>query len=164
MGAYSPDELDQGIISALRRNGRQPNSEVARQLGVTEATIRSRIQRLVAEGVMQVVAMTNPHRIGYALDVLIGIEVVPGKLFDVARELQAFEEVRVLSIVTGRYDIHAAAIFRDNDELFRFLTEKLAVIEGLKKYETFHVLRTVKRSYDYWKSPLEEKSSGGQPS
>jgi Lrp/AsnC family transcriptional regulator for asnA, asnC and gidA len=156
VAAYTPDDLDLKIISALRRNGRQSNSEVARKLGVTEATIRARIQRLTAEGIMQIVALTNPTRIGYEVDVLVSIEVTPGKLFDVAEELGDFEEVRYLAITTGRYDLQMSALFRDKNELFHFLTERLARVPGVQKYETFHVLRTVKRTYDYWKTPLND--------
>lgn len=154
MAAYTPDDLDLRIISVLRRNGRQSNSEVARQLGVTETTIRSRIQRLTAEGIMQVVAMTNPMRIGYDVDVLISVEVKPGKLLEVAEALSDFEEVRYLSVVTGRCDLQVGALFRDNDELFHFLAERLANVPGVQKYETTHVLRIVKRTYDYYKGPL----------
>jgi Lrp/AsnC family transcriptional regulator for asnA, asnC and gidA len=143
------DELDERIIEELRHDGRRSHAELARSLGVAESTVRNRVSRLLSEGYMQVVALTNLGRLGYRVDVLMHIQVQAGALNDVAERLAAMEEVRYLGITTGPYDIVISASFRDRDDLFHFIAERLNTTPGIWRTETSHVLKVGKRNFDW---------------
>lgn len=143
------DGLGSKIIALLRQNGRMSNAEIARRLGIPEVTARRKVQRLLAQQIIAIVALTNPIAIGYTIDTHIAIQVGGGKAFDVANRLATLEEVRYVGITTGAVDIIIAAMFRDNNHLLDFVANRLGTVEGIVKTETFHVLKVVKRTYDY---------------
>lgn len=147
--AHRVDEVDNKIISALRRDGRKSNVDLGREIGVSEGTIRKRVARLIQEGVMQVIAVANPQKLGYQIEVLIGVHADIDKVKDSVERLSAMEEIRTVSICSGVYDMVMVALFRDNDELLGFLLNKLGVIPGIRKTETSYLLRTAKRTYDW---------------
>lgn len=143
------DDLDWRIISALRSDGRQTATELGRRFDVTEATIRYRIDRLVGQELMKIVAVVDPHKIGYALDTLIGLEVDADKVVSAAEQLTELEAVRYVSIVSGAHNIILAAYFRSNDELMAFVTEGLGSVPGIRSAQSWHLLKTLKRTYDW---------------
>jgi Lrp/AsnC family transcriptional regulator, regulator for asnA, asnC and gidA len=143
------DELDQQIIRNLRTDARRSNTDLAKQLGVSEGTIRNRIRRLINEGYMIVVAMTRLHKLGYDTDVVVEISTEAGKQLDVARRLSAMEATRYVALTTGAFDVRAAVVFRNDKELFEFLTEELAQVPGIVRTQTSHVIRTLKRVHDW---------------
>lgn len=146
-GALS--ELDARLVAALRADGRMSNAELARRLGVTEPTVRKHLNGLIESGQMQVVAVVNPYRVGFETDTNIGLHVPPEHILDVAAALSELPEVRYVAMSTGAYDLILAAMFRSNDELFEFLTSKLAAIPNIVSSETSHVLRVFKRTFDW---------------
>jgi Lrp/AsnC family transcriptional regulator for asnA, asnC and gidA len=143
------DELDFEILDLLRENGRQTNQEVAARLGVSEATVRKRLRELAAAGVMRVVAVTDPHHLGLEIDVNMAIQVELQRLQEVVDELTAMAEISYLGITSGASSIVAAGLFHSNGELLEFLTSKVGSIPGIRKIETTHVLKVVKRRYDW---------------
>ncbi len=148
------DGTDIAIVRLLQEQGRTPNAQIARELGVSEPTVRKRIDRLFQEEIIKVVAVLNPRKTGYATDVLVGIRVEPGKMQDVGRALSKYDHVVYLGYVTGRYDLLVEMLFRDDEALLRFLQEELPALGGIVSTETSHVLRTEKINYD-WKMPAE---------
>lgn len=146
------DATDVGIVSLLQRDGRLPNIEIARQLGVAEGTVRKRLERLLDDGVLRVVGVPDPAKAGYPVETLMGIQVELGRATDVARRLAEMPEVRLVAISTGAYDIFVSAVFASGDQVLEFLTEKVAGIAGVRRTETFHVLKVVKRISD-WRLP-----------
>lgn len=148
------DEVDIAIVRLLQENGRMPNAHIARELGVSEPTIRKRIDRLFQDEVIKVTAVLNPRKTGYATDVLIGIRVQPGKMLELGRQVAELDEVVYLGYVTGRYDILVEMLFRDDEALFALLEGTLPSLGGIVSTETYHVLRTGKINYD-WKLPAE---------
>lgn len=148
------DEADIAIVRLLQAHGRTPNAHIARELGLSEATIRKRIERLFQDEVIKVTAVLNPRKTGYATDVLIGIRVEPGTLLEVGEVLAAMDEVVYLGYVTGRFDILVEMLFRDDEALFNFIERELPSIGGVVSTETSHVLRTGKINYD-WELPAE---------
>lgn len=146
---HKVDDVDNKIIAALRQDGRKSNVELGREIGVSEGTIRKRVARLIQEGVMQVIAVANPQKLGYQIEVLIGIHCDIGSVKDIADRLSVMEEVRTTSIASGVYDIIMVALFRNNDELLDFLLNKLSNTPGIRKTETSYLLRTSKRTYDW---------------
>lgn len=146
---HKVDEVDNKIIAALRQDGRKSNVELGREIGVSEGTIRKRVARLIQEGVMQVIAVANPQKLGYQIEVLIGLHCDIGNVKEIADHLSSLEEVRTTSIASGVYDILMVALFRNNDELLDFLLNKLSSVPGIRKTETSYLLRTAKRTYDW---------------
>jgi len=159
------DDTDIAIVRLLQEHGRTSNAQIARDLGVSEATVRKRIDRLFQDEVIKVTAVLNPRKLGYTSDVLIGIRVAPGRLLEVGRVLAALDQVVYLGYVTGSYDILTEMLFRDDEELFHFLEQEMPSIDGVVSTETSHVLRTGKINYD-WKLPAEfgpRRQPGSRP-
>lgn len=151
------DPVDRLIVAALQRDGRQSNAEIARLLHVGESTARRRIDRLIRDGVIQVVAVAEPLRVGYTIYALIGLQVQTGRAPAVAKKLREFPEVTWLAIVAGQYDLMLAAVFEGPSELLRFVTVSLGQIQGITRTETFYILHMVKRAFD-WRLPGPEAS------
>jgi len=141
------DEVDQYIIEAMRQDGRIAFAQIAQQLNVSPGMIRVRYNRLVEMGILKVVAVTNPLRMGYKTMAMIGIRTEGEKMLQVAEQVAAFEEVIYLIVVSGRYDIIAEVVCRDHAHLLRFLTEKLYKVEGVRESESFMHLKIQKEVY-----------------
>ncbi len=148
------DAIDLAIIRLLQEQGRTTNAHIARVLGVSEPTIRKRIDRLTQDEIIKVVAVLNPKKTGYETDVLVGVSVAPGSLLAVGEALSRREEVVYLGYTTGRHDILVEMLFRDNEALFEFLNEHLPALGPIVSTETYQVLRTGKINYD-WKLPAD---------
>jgi len=140
------DEIDQRIIEALQQDGRRPFTRIAADLGISEASVRQRVASLVNTQVMQIVAVTNPIKLGFSVASMIGIRVSGDRLLEVAREVGTFDEVIYLIICTGSFDLLAEVVCRDNDHLLSFLTEKLYKVQGVQQAETFMYLRVCKQN------------------
>src|SRR5215471_3853459 len=140
----SIDEIDQHIIEALQMDGRRPFTKIAADLGISEASVRQRVANLINTQVMQIVAITNPIKLGFSLASMIGILVSGDRLLEAAQEISAFEEVIYLIICTGSFDLLAEVVCLDNDHLLSFLTEKLYKVQGVQQAETFMYLRVCK--------------------
>ena len=140
----SIDEIDQRIIEALQMDGRRPFTRIAADLGISEASVRQRVANLINNQVMQIVAITNPIKLGFSLASMIGIRVSGDRLLEATQEISTFDEVIYLIICTGSFDLLAEVVCRDNDHLLSFLTEKLYKVQGVKQAETFMYLRVCK--------------------
>ncbi len=157
------DEVDRQILLHLQRDGRLTNSEIGRRLGLVEGTIRRRIDRMLAEGIVHIAAVANPFKIGLPIVVLIGIEVDPPRMEEAARRLVEMPQVRYVGYSTGTYDIIVEALFPSNQALLHFLTTELAKTRGIRKTETSVQLDVLKRSYE-WEIPpvgVDAREHGG---
>jgi len=144
---YRLDDVDRGIIAALKEDGRMSFAEIARRLDVSAGMVRQRYLDLAEEGILQVVAVTNPTLMGYNTMALVGVRVDGNRLRDIARRMAAFEEVVYLVLCTGTFDILVEVACRDNAHLLQFLTEHLRAIEGVVHTETIIYLEIVKETY-----------------
>src|SRR5690349_24254419 len=140
----SIDEIDQRIIEALQLDGRRPFTKLAIELGISEASVRQRVSNLINTQVMQIVAVTNPVKLGYSMAGMIGIRVSGERLFEVAEQIAAFDEVIYLIICAGSFDLLAEVVCQDNDHLLSFLTDKHYKVPGVQQAETYMYLRVVK--------------------
>jgi len=140
------DEIDRKIIEALQIDGRRPFTKLAAELGISEARVRQRVANLINNQVMQIVAVTNPVKLGYTMAGMIGIRVSGARLFEVAEKISAFNEVIYLIICAGSFDLLAEIVCENNDHLLRFLAEKLYKVEGVQQTETFLYLRVFKQN------------------
>jgi Lrp/AsnC family transcriptional regulator for asnA, asnC and gidA len=141
------DETDLAIIDALQVDGRVAFAQIAEQLRVSPGMIRQRYTRLVEEGFLKVVAITNPIRMGYKTMAMIGIRAEGSKLLDVAEKISRLDEVIYMVISSGRFDIFAEVVCRDHADLLRFITEKLSTIDGVRESESFMHLKIMKEVY-----------------
>lgn len=143
------DEIDLQIIKILNDDGRAPFAQIANALGVSPGMIRQRYNRLVEEGVVQVVAITNPMLMGFSTMAQIGVKVNVNRLQEIADQITSFDEVIYLVLVTGSYDLFIEVVCRDRSHLLDFLTNRLHSVEGVKEAETFIFLRIAKEAYTW---------------
>lgn len=147
--AYEIDDLDKGVISILKSDGRASNVEIARTLGVTEATIRKRIANLLSQDLIEIVAVPTPKLAGFTLSAIMGLNVTLDKLRDVSKALVTLPEVRYCGLSTGRFDIMIEAFFSSHEHLLSFSMEEVGHIDGVVKVETFLILDISKFSYEW---------------
>lgn len=141
---YHIDELDLEIIRRLQADGRASNVDVARALGIAEATVRKRLERLTEEGILSFSACVAPHQVGLKTQTLMLLKTEVGQVERAGRALAKMAEVRSVHFLTGEYDLAAEAVFYDTEALTRFLTEKLNQVPGILRISTSHVLETFK--------------------
>ena len=116
---------------------------------MSEAAIRARTNRLIERGILQVVGVTDPLKLGFQQMAMIGIRCQSDKLIEVAEHLADMPEVDYVVITAGRYDLLIETVCEDNEALLRFLADRLRSIEGVRDTETFVYLRMVKQTYQY---------------
>lgn len=151
-GSSPLDATDREIVRVLQKNGRTPNTEIARALDLTETTIRKRIARLIEEDLVNIVAVPTPRAVGMTTSAIIGVSVQLGDLDMVSRQLSSYSEVRYLGLSTGRYDIIIEAFFNDTEHLLSFVSDKLGALPEVTDVETSIILRVDKFSYE-WELP-----------
>jgi Lrp/AsnC family transcriptional regulator, regulator for asnA, asnC and gidA len=142
-------DLDKRIIEQLQEDGRRPFTQIALDLGVSEAAVRARTNRMIEKGVLQVVGVTDPLKLGFQQWAMIGIKVQADRLIEVAEEIAAFPETDYVVVTAGTYDILVECVAEDNEALLQFLSEKLRKIPGIRETETFVYLRLMKQSYQW---------------
>ena len=145
--AIQLSDTDKAIINALQRDGKATNASIAKDIGVSEETIRRRAHRLAIEEVIKVTGIPDASKLGYECEALIGFQTAPDKLNDVASALSALDEVSVVSITTGSYDVFAEVRLPSHADLLGFMTGKVSIIPGVVRTETFIILTTPKRDY-----------------
>jgi Lrp/AsnC family transcriptional regulator for asnA, asnC and gidA len=151
---FDLDDCDLQIVYLLQENGRRSNSNIARLIGVSEPTVRKRIDRLIQDGIIKVAAILNPRRSGYSARALVGIRAQVGKSREVGEQLAKLNEVVYVGYLTGRFDVLIEVMLHTDDELFDWLNQRIHSVSGVTSTETFYVLRTEKINYD-WKLPAE---------
>ena len=142
------DELSKQIIEHLQVDGRQPYATIARAVGLSEAAVRQRAQRMLEAGVMQIVAVTDPRQVGFTRQAMIGL-TVEGALSPVADALAEMPAVDYVVTTAGSFDILAEVVCEDDEELLALLNEQIRVIPGVRTTETFVYLRLDKQHYDW---------------
>ncbi|HWO93823.1 MAG TPA: Lrp/AsnC family transcriptional regulator [Dehalococcoidia bacterium] len=141
------DSINQQIIRILQANGRSTNRDIARQIGVSEGTVRNRIERLTSEGVIRIAAVINPVKVGLQTTALMNLQVEPVHLTEVGEQLGRRGELTYIGYATGSADIVCLGQFEDNDALFAFLTNVVAKVPGIQKMDTAIILHTVRRIF-----------------
>ena len=142
----SLDPVDRGIIEALQANGRESFRAIASRVGVSEATVRARYGRLTAEGILQVVAVTNPLGLGFD-QALVGVKT-SGPPERVADEISRWPEADYVVIVAGQFDIVVEVVAATRRELLD-LTNRMRALDGVVSTETFFYLEMWKQLYDW---------------
>jgi Lrp/AsnC family transcriptional regulator for asnA, asnC and gidA len=142
------DDVDKRIISALQADGRRPYSRIAADLDVSESVVRYRAQRLEQAGVLQVVGIADPLRIGFDRMALIGLKVRPGSLDAVCAAITELPETSYVAALAGSFDAIVEVICRDTAH-FTALLKRLHVVDGVTSTESFLVLEIHKMAYGW---------------
>ena len=148
MAAPELDETDKAIIRVLQHDGRMPYSQLAPLVGLSQAAVRQRVNRLVERNAIQVVAVTDPVTLGLGQQAMIGIDA-EGDLLAVAEALSDLDPVEYVVVVAGRYDILVEVVCRDADELLEVVNGSVRTVPGVVGAELMPYLRLVKQSYDW---------------
>jgi len=142
------DVPNRAIIEALQRDGRQPYGAIAEAVGLSEAAVRRRVQRLRESGIMQIVAVTDPLQLGFTRQAMIGISV-EGDVRRVAEKLSAVVEVDYVVMCAGSFDILAEIVCEDDERLLHVLNDSVRSIPGVHSTETFLYLKLAKQTYTW---------------
>jgi Lrp/AsnC family transcriptional regulator for asnA, asnC and gidA len=145
------DELDKRIIEQLQQDGRRPYTQIAPAVGLSEAAVRQRVQRLIDAGVMQIVGVTDPKMVGFGRQAMIGLSV-EGDTRKVADALAALDEVVYVVLTAGSLDLLVEVVVEDDEHLLELLNNKIRSIDGVRDTETFMYLRIHKETYA-WGAP-----------
>src|SRR3954451_8295073 len=140
------DDVNKRIIEQLQRDGRISYAALAKVVGLSEAAVRQRVQRLLDNGVMQIVAVTDPLTLGFARQVMFGIRVA-GDLRSVADALAAVPEVDYVVICAGGYDLLVELVCTDDEHLLSLLNDTIRAVPGITSTETFVYLKLAKQTY-----------------
>jgi Lrp/AsnC family transcriptional regulator for asnA, asnC and gidA len=152
------DEIDRRIIEQLQKDGRKPYTQMAPAVGLSEAAVRQRVQRLIDAGVMQIVAVTDPGVLGFARQAMIGLKV-EGDTRRVAEAVAELHEVEYVVLTAGAFDMLIEVVALDDEHLLELLNEKIRKVEGVQTTETFIYLRIHKQTYHWGASPAPRSSS-----
>jgi Lrp/AsnC family transcriptional regulator for asnA, asnC and gidA len=142
------DQLGKAIISQLQQDGRKPYAAIGQAVGLSEAAVRQRVQRLLDTGVMQIVAVTDPAHVGFAREAMVGIEV-DGDVEVVADQLAAMEELDYVVICAGGFDILAEIVCEDDEHLLDIINKRIRAIPGVRRAEVFMYMKLHKQTYEW---------------
>jgi Lrp/AsnC family transcriptional regulator for asnA, asnC and gidA len=143
------DAIDHGIISLLRADGRMPYRAIARELALTENTVRARVRRLEETNTMRVVAVTDIEAAGYSMLLAVGVQVEGRSPEEVARDLARFTEVFSVNVVVGTHDLEILVVAEGQLALERLLTERLAGVAGVRRLTPALALDVLKNQPDW---------------
>jgi Lrp/AsnC family transcriptional regulator, regulator for asnA, asnC and gidA len=142
------DDIDKAIIRHLQVDGRMPYSRLGPAVGLSQAAARQRVQRLVDRGVMQVVAVTDPAMLGFAVQAMAGITVW-GDVRAVSKQLGGLDEVEYVVITGGRFDVLAEVVCTDTRGLLDLVNDRIRPIDGVRGVEVFTYLALTKQTYSW---------------
>jgi len=148
-GKENIDGLDAKIIAILQSDGRITNTEIAKSLDVSEATIRGRIKRLIEDEIIQIVAVSNPLKLGFEITGDLYISVDMSKMKNVINAIRKFKELWYIVITTGRSNLNAEFVVKNLEELHDLIYNRISRIDGVEQVETAVIMKYVKRRYDF---------------
>jgi Lrp/AsnC family transcriptional regulator, regulator for asnA, asnC and gidA len=152
--AHEPlDDINRAIITELQKDGRRSYTAIADRVGLSEAAVRQRVQRLTDDGVMQVVAVTDPMRLGFRRVAMLAMRTV-GDSTELAEKLSRIPEVSYVVLAGGTYDLLAELVCEDDDHLIDVINKTIRQFPGIRETETFMYLRLFKESYT-WGVPTQ---------
>jgi Lrp/AsnC family transcriptional regulator for asnA, asnC and gidA len=146
--ASSLDETSRAIVEQLQQDGRRAYATIGKAIGLSEAAVRQRVQKLVDGGVMQIVAVTDPMQLGFARQAMIAISTT-GDTEAIAEKLAQIDEVDYVVVTAGSYDILVEAVVEDDAHLLQLSNQKIRAIDGVIKTESFLYLKLVKQTYNW---------------
>ncbi|MFC1928940.1 Lrp/AsnC family transcriptional regulator [Chloroflexota bacterium] len=138
------DSLDRRLIDLLQQDAHQPSKVLAKQLSVSSSTVRRRVKRLIQQGIIRIIAIPKPEKIGLNLRVIVTFKVYHDHLKSFVKQLGSNPNVRFLAVTSGQFDVLASMWFESTNQLYAFMEEEVTKMKGLKSTETFVCLHVEK--------------------
>jgi Lrp/AsnC family transcriptional regulator, regulator for asnA, asnC and gidA len=142
------DGVNRALIAALQADGRRSYAALAADVGLSDAAVRQRVQRLLDAGIMQIVAVTDPLQLGFARQAMIGVRA-DGDLRDIADKLAALPEIDYVVVTAGSFDLLVEVVCNDDDHLLSLLNDSIRSVPGVRDSETFVYLKLAKQTYTW---------------
>lgn len=140
------DAVSLAIIEQLQEDGRRPYAAIGKAVGLSEAAVRQRVQKLLDQGVMQIVAVTDPLTVGFRRQAMVGINV-EGDLDPVAEALSAMAECEYVVMTAGSFDLMVEIVCEDDDHLLETINKRIRALPGVRSTESFVYLKLKKQTY-----------------
>jgi Lrp/AsnC family transcriptional regulator for asnA, asnC and gidA len=147
-GAPALDEVSKSIIEQLQQDGRRSYASIGKAVGLSEAAVRQRVQRLTVAVMMHFVAVTDPLQLGFGRQAMVGVHV-DGPIQPVADALSAMEEVIYVVMTAGTYDILCEVVSTGDEELLDLVSGRIRGVSGVRSTETFVYLKLAKQTYSW---------------
>jgi Lrp/AsnC family transcriptional regulator for asnA, asnC and gidA len=147
-GRQQLDDTSKAIIEQLQQDGRRAYATIGKAVGLSEAAVRQRVQKLIESGVAQIVAVTDPQQIGFDRQVMIGINI-EGDLETAAECLADIPELVYVVITAGSFDLLCEAVVVDDDHLLELINDRIRKLPGVRRTETFMYLKLKKQTYNW---------------
>jgi Lrp/AsnC family transcriptional regulator for asnA, asnC and gidA len=142
------DDISKAIIEQLQLDGRRSYAAIGKAVGLSEAAVRQRVQKLLDQGVMQIVAVTDPLTVGFRRQAMVGINV-EGDLDPVADALTTMEEVEYVVMTAGSFDLLIEIVCEDDDHLLEMINKRIRTLPGVRTTESFVYLKLRKQTYTW---------------
>ncbi|MFG3253545.1 Lrp/AsnC family transcriptional regulator [Streptomyces sp. NPDC048172] len=147
-GSRSLDDVSLAIIEQLQEDGRRPYAAIGKAVGLSEAAVRQRVQKLQEQGVMQIVAVTDPLTVGFMRQAMLGI-TVDGDVEPVADALAELEEVDYVVVAAGSFDLLVEIVCQDDEHLLELINKRIRTLPGVRSTESFVYLKLRKQTYTW---------------
>ncbi|MCW5254401.1 MULTISPECIES: Lrp/AsnC family transcriptional regulator [unclassified Streptomyces] len=147
-GGSPPDAVSLAIIEQLQEDGRRPYAAIGKAVGLSEAAVRQRVQKLLDQGVMQIVAVTDPLTVGYLRQAMVGVRV-EGDVEAVSDALAAMSECEYVVMTAGSFDLMVEVVCEDDDHLLEVINRRIRAVPGVRSTESFVYLRLKKQTYTW---------------
>ncbi|WP_131765536.1 Lrp/AsnC family transcriptional regulator [Candidatus Protofrankia californiensis] len=142
------DDVNKAIIEQLQRDGRRSYAAMATAVGLSEAAVRQRVQRMLDAGIVQIVAVTDPLRVGFQREAMIGVRV-SGDTREVADAIAALPEVDYVVLTAGSFDLILEIVAEDDEHLLSLINDRIRALPQVRETETFVYLRLVKQAFTW---------------
>jgi Lrp/AsnC family transcriptional regulator for asnA, asnC and gidA len=146
-GGIFVDSIDYKILLILQKDGRTSFTDIAKELDISEGTVRNRLARLLENDIVQIVGLIAPSQLGFDAPAMINVSVEPTKLESAAAEIATMPEVSYLVMVSGECDLIVEVMCRNREALAAFLNQRLRLVPGVTRTQTSLILRTFKMAY-----------------
>ena len=147
-GPVQLDEMSKAIIEKLQQDGRRSYAGIGKAVGLSEAAVRQRVQRLIDAGVMQIVAVTDPMQLGFSRQAMIGVRC-QGDATKVADRIAKIKAVDYVVLTAGNFDAIVEVVCADDAELLKLLNTEIRAVPGVTSTETLVYLKLVKQQYNW---------------
>jgi Lrp/AsnC family transcriptional regulator for asnA, asnC and gidA len=148
VGGFVLDDVSKAIIEQLQEDGRRAYATIGKAVGLSEAAVRQRVQRLLDAGVMQIVAVTDPLQVGFPRQAMIGIQC-EGDVEAVAEKIADMSEVDYVVITAGGFDLLVEVVCEDDDHLLELISKRIRAVPSVRSTESFVYLKLRKQLYNW---------------
>lgn len=142
------DDVSKAIIEQLQEDGRRSYAAIGKAVGLSEAAVRQRVQRLTDSGVMQIVAVTDPVQVGFKRQAMIGIKCT-GDSYALSEQLSAIDAIDYVVLTAGSFDVVVEVVCEDDEQLLQILNKQIRSLDGVTSTETLVYLKLVKQQYNW---------------